>query len=76
MAILKVTHNRDDYEGKEDLEIILGDIRLRFYDGEPEDNTLARNFSGCKQILGLVQYAHELGIKVIHLVIESSYQEI
>ena len=33
----------------------------RFYDGEPEDNTLSRNFSDCRKIPDMLRDAYLLG---------------
>ena len=36
-------------------------LDLRFCDGEPEDNTLSRNFGDCYIITDLVRMAYEAG---------------
>ena len=33
------------------------------YDGEPEDNTLGRNFNDCYNIINLLQLAYDAGVK-------------
>jgi hypothetical protein len=36
-------------------------IVFSVYDGEPEDNTLSRNFSDCYGIIDLIEMAHTAG---------------
>lgn len=53
---------------------------LRFYDGEPEDNNLARNFSDCHRIVGMMELAYKAGrdnkpFTVIELPVESDRPE-
>ncbi|MGL4949326.1 MAG: hypothetical protein ACRC5M_03005 [Anaeroplasmataceae bacterium] len=38
-----------------------GEFSMSVYDGEPEDNTLSRNFSGIYDIMYLIQLAYESG---------------
>ena len=33
------------------------------YDGEPEDNTLARNFCDCYSVVDLMKLAYEAGVR-------------
>lgn len=43
------------------LKITSDGISLRFHDGEPEDNNLARNFNDCYSIITLVRAAFDAG---------------
>jgi len=53
---------RRDYS--EELTIkVNGKKIIDFYDGEPEDNTLARNFNDAYKIGGLIRMAYEAGLK-------------
>lgn len=38
-----------------------GRDQVSFYDGEPEDNNLARNFNDVYSIVGLMEMAYEAG---------------
>jgi len=38
-------------------------FRVSFSDGEPEDNTISRNFSDVHSILTLMKIAHEAGLR-------------
>ena len=53
----------DEYRTHFEIEATRGDntIGLSFYDGEPEDNTLSRNFASVYQIEDLIRWAYEAG---------------
>ena len=60
--IVTVTHaiSKEDYRGY--LQIKLhDDVVFTVMDGEPEDNTLNRNFADCFGIPGLLSDAYEAG---------------
>lgn len=65
MAILTVTTITGEYGNA--LEINLDHAKLKFHDGEPEDNTLGRNFNDCYLVAKLIKVAHELGLNGIPL---------
>lgn len=62
----------EDY--KTSVEVTLGDSILRFHDGEPEDNSIMRNFSDVLQIQDLIEKAYQLGRQGITL--DFDYEEI
>lgn len=57
-------------------DIVAGDMVLSFSDGEPEDNTLSRNFSDVYSIPKLIEMAYQAGksgeeLEIIHCVGEN-----
>lgn len=64
MLELVSVQDHDD-EGNGSLKINIKnkdtEINLTFYDGEPEDNSLGRNFSDCYRIVEALQLAYEAG---------------
>jgi hypothetical protein len=62
-------HEDWDYRGYYALET--EGKKLSFLDGEPEDNSLGRNFNGVYSILDLVKLAYEAGKNGEELEIES-----
>ena len=60
MKVVIINHVDDDF--KESLKIAIDDIAVfGVYDGEPEDNCLARNFQDCFAIVDLMTKAYEAG---------------
>jgi len=60
MKVTIYTWERDDY--RDFLEIHIDGVRVFFvHDGEPEDNTLTRNFNDCHCIGALMQTAFAAG---------------
>lgn len=54
----------EDYDYRDRLEIkVDGKSVIDVHDGEPEDNTLGRNFSGCYAIADLLKQAYEAGCR-------------
>ena len=52
----------DDNDFRERLTILVDDKKVfGVYDGEPEDNTLARNFNDCYNVVDLMKKAYEAG---------------
>jgi hypothetical protein len=60
MHIKEYSWENDDYRSF--LKIYVNDkLAARFYDGEPEDNSLCRNFSDCYSITDLMKRAYDAG---------------
>jgi hypothetical protein len=53
-----------DYRSALDLTVISGDnvVHIDFYDGEPEDNSMSRNFSSIYSIAEIIKVAHQAGL--------------
>lgn len=59
-------YSQDDFDYRESYEIKVTEdgkvvYALEFYDGEPEDNYLCRNFYDVYSIVDLMKYAYEAG---------------
>jgi hypothetical protein len=62
MKVVANCFRNDDW--REFLTITIdGKTVFSAHDGEPEDNSLCRNFSNCKHIPSLLKLAYEAGIK-------------
>ena len=48
-----------------------GEKIFKFFDGEPEDNTLSRNFNDVFNIVAVIKKAYEAGKEGEELVVES-----
>ena len=59
MDLIVKTAISDDYRNA--LTIQLGDKKLYFFDGEPEDANLSRDFNACYSIDDLIVKAFEAG---------------
>lgn len=58
-------------------ELKINDVKaLCFWDGEPEDNTLSRNFNDVYNILKVIIEAFEAGRQGENLVITESHKDI
>lgn len=54
----------EDYDYRDRIQISIdGKVVLDVHDGEPEDNTLGRNFSGCYGIDDMLKQAYEAGCR-------------
>jgi hypothetical protein len=51
-----------DYRNAHQIIVEGSDLKLTFCDGEPEDNSLCRNFGDVYSIRKLVQAAYEAGV--------------
>lgn len=57
-----IKHLKDNPDYRQGIQIFIDGEQV-FYalDGEPEDNSLARNFSDCYQIESMLRKAHAVG---------------
>lgn len=62
---MKIKETRGQYEDYRSYIRISIDNKLAFsaHDGEPEDNTLSRNFADCFCVVDLMKLAYEAGLK-------------
>ncbi len=60
MKVIQNAYQLDDHRKCVDI-VATGCPELSFCDGEPEDNTLGRNFNGVYSIVELMRAAHEAG---------------
>lgn len=68
---MKILQQTKTYDYREFLNIFVDDKRVAsFHDGEPEDNTLCRNFSDCYSIAELMERAYNAGKNGEELIIE------
>ena len=61
----------EDWDYYTQVEIESPEHTLRFSDGEPEDNSLNRNFSDVYNIEALIWEAHEAGLRGETLLIDT-----
>ena len=78
MKVIITTGTYRDH--RESLEIVAtteeGEtMELSFFDGEPEDNTLSRNFSDCSRIESIIHMAYEAGQRNEGLEVEEVEKE-
>lgn len=73
MKVIEYTHE-DDYDFRQYLDITVNtqdkELCFSFYDGEPEDNNLSRNFSDCYNIVDAMKLAWEAGKRGEEFVLE------
>lgn len=60
MIVTQISSSLPDCRQSLDIKVD-GENRLSFWDGEPEDNNLGRNFSGCFCIVNLMEMAYKAG---------------
>ena len=75
MKIAVITAEWDD-DCRNSLEIqVDGKTKFNVHDGEPEDNTLCRNFNDCYSVADLMKLAHEAGARGETFEIEHKEEE-
>lgn len=65
---IKEKYAHDEEDGRAALEIVVVSgtgkkTSMSFYDGEPEDNSIGRNFNDVLSIVPLMRLAHEAGAR-------------
>ncbi len=72
---IDITTEFEDFRSSYELKI--NDIKaLRFWDGEPEDNNIGRNFNDVHNILKVIKAAFEAGQKGESLEITENHKDI
>ena len=66
MIITQVSLTEEEMERRDYRDAITikinGSIALQFHDGEPEDNTMGRNFNDIYSIINVLKQAHAAGV--------------
>ena len=76
MKVIITYDSGDEYGMCGGVEITTPNRRLRFRDGEPEDNNLSRNFSDIYNIESIIKEAHNAGLKGEELLFEAREEEV
>lgn len=60
--IIQVRSEVEDYRERYEL-IINGEVVFAVFDGEPEDNTIGRNFNDVYKLEDIIKKVHEAGVR-------------
>jgi hypothetical protein len=78
ILVIEKTSTDEDYQGTVTIEEKKDDLPPRtifnVFDGEPEDNTLGRNFNDCNQVAALLEKFYNYGKSGV--VVEFAYDEV